>query len=50
MDTLGRTPGRGLRREKFILTNQQQELLKHRTIVTDDGRVIDVVEKEKRNK
>jgi dipeptidyl aminopeptidase/acylaminoacyl peptidase len=47
LDTLGRTPGPGLRREKLILTSQQEELLKHRTMVTDDGRIIDVGEKKK---
>jgi dienelactone hydrolase len=47
LDTLGRTPGPGLRREKLILTSEQEELLKHRTMVTDDGRIIDVGEKKK---
>jgi dipeptidyl aminopeptidase/acylaminoacyl peptidase len=50
LDTLGRTPGPGLRREKLILTSQQEELLKHRTMVTDDGRIIDVREKKLQKK
>jgi dienelactone hydrolase len=41
LDTLGRTPGPGLRREKLILTDQQKELLKHRTMVTDEGKIIE---------
>jgi dienelactone hydrolase len=46
LDTLGRTPGTGIQREKLILTSQQEELLKERTIVTADGRIIEVGEKK----
>ncbi len=42
LDSTGRTPGTGLRREKLILTSQQEEMLKHRTMVTDDGKIVDV--------
>jgi dienelactone hydrolase len=50
LDTLGRTPGPGLRRGKLILTLAQEELLKHRTMVTDDGRIVDVTDKPKKQK
>jgi hypothetical protein len=42
LDSTGRTPGPGLRRDKLILTSQQEEMLKHRTMVTDDGKIVDV--------
>jgi dipeptidyl aminopeptidase/acylaminoacyl peptidase len=47
LDTLGRTPGPGLRREKLILNADQEQLLKHKTMVTEDGRVIDVIDNKK---
>lgn len=42
LDSTGRKPGSGLAREKLALTPQQKELLEYRTMVTNDGRIIDI--------
>lgn len=49
LDTLGRTPGPGLRKEKISVTDQQKVLLMKKTMITDNGRIIDVPQKSKTN-
>jgi dienelactone hydrolase len=45
LDSAGRAPGNGLVKDKLALTPAQEDLLKNRTMVTDDGRIIDVGKK-----
>lgn len=48
LDSTGRTPGAGLRREHLLLTAQQEGLLKNPTKVSKEGRIIDVKNNERK--
>jgi dienelactone hydrolase len=50
LDSTGRAPSAGLVKEKQTLTQPQFDLLKHKTMVTLDGRIIDVGEKKPQKK
>ncbi len=43
LDSTGRRPGPGLVRDKIVRTPEQEELLKHETRVTNDGRIVDLI-------